>query len=68
LSDMTFAMEWPPGSRQIQHFREIERAEFFTIRQARDKLKAAQVPFLDRLMAMLSSRGITAGAGEARQS
>lgn len=68
LSDMTFAMEWPPGSRQIQHFREIERAEFFTIRQARDKLKAAQVPFLDRLMAMLASRGITAGAGEARQS
>jgi predicted NUDIX family NTP pyrophosphohydrolase len=57
-SGMTFAMEWPPGSRQIQHFREIDRAEFFEIRQARDKLKPAQVPFLDRLLAMLSSRGI----------
>ena len=34
------------------------RAEFFEIRQARDKLKPAQVPFLDRLLAMLSNPGI----------
>jgi predicted NUDIX family NTP pyrophosphohydrolase len=60
LSSMTFPMEWPPGSHIIQHFQEIDRAEFFTIQQARFKLKAAQVAFLDRLLAIFSNRGIQA--------
>jgi predicted NUDIX family NTP pyrophosphohydrolase len=45
----TYDMEWPPGSGRIQSFPEIDRAEWFGLDEARRKLKAAQVPFLDRL-------------------
>jgi predicted NUDIX family NTP pyrophosphohydrolase len=45
----TFHLEWPPGSRIIREFPEIDRAEFFQLDKARRKLKAAQGPFLDRL-------------------
>jgi predicted NUDIX family NTP pyrophosphohydrolase len=51
----TFAMEWPPGSGRMQHFPEVDRVGFFGIRQAREKLKDTQHPFLDRLLAALSN-------------
>ena len=46
-----FSMEWPPGSGQRQEFPEVDRAGFFAIDQARDRLKVAQQPLLDRLLA-----------------
>ena len=48
----TFEMEWPPRSGRIQAFPEIDRVEWFDLDAARRKLKAAQVPFLDRLQPM----------------
>ena len=48
-----FEMEWPPRSGKRKQFPEIDRAEFFTEAIARQKLKSAQVPFLDRLRAAL---------------
>ena len=45
----TFSMEWPPRSGRQQEFPEIDRAEWFTLAQAREKLIEAQVAFLDRL-------------------
>ena len=45
----TFEMEWPPRSGRIREFPEIDRVEWFDLPMARVKLKAAQVPFLDRL-------------------
>src|SRR5213079_1376391 len=49
-----FEMEWPPRSGKFKEFPEIDRAEFFTEEIARQKLKSAQAPFLDRLRAALS--------------
>jgi len=49
-----FEMEWPPRSGKHKMFPEVDRAEFFTEDIARQKLKSAQVPFLDRLRAALS--------------
>ena len=49
----TFSMEWPPGSGRIQRFPEIDRVGFFPLRQAREKLKDTQHPFLDRLLQAL---------------
>jgi len=54
LKSNTFEMEWPPRSGKLKEFPEIDRAEFFTEEIARQKLKPAQVPFLDRLRAALS--------------
>ncbi len=46
-----FELEWPPRSGKMQSFPEIDRAEFFSIPEARRKLKETQHPFLDRLQA-----------------
>ena len=45
----SYEMEWPPGSGRIQSFPEIDRVEWFGMDEARRRLKAAQVPFLNRL-------------------
>ena len=45
----TFEMEWPPRSGRMQSFPEIDRAEWFTLDDAREKLNPAQAEFLDRL-------------------
>jgi predicted NUDIX family NTP pyrophosphohydrolase len=50
----TFRMEWPPGSRIIQEFPEVDRAQYFQVPVARRKLKAAQCRFLDRLQSYLA--------------
>jgi predicted NUDIX family NTP pyrophosphohydrolase len=52
-----FDLEWPPGSGRVQTFPEIDRVEFFPIAEARVKLKATQIPFIDRLLESLSSGG-----------
>jgi predicted NUDIX family NTP pyrophosphohydrolase len=45
----TLELEWPPRSGRTQEFPEIDRVEWFTLEDARTKMRAAQVPFLDRL-------------------
>ena len=45
----TFEMEWPKGSGQIEHFPEIDRAGWFGLDQAREKLVKGQRVFLERL-------------------
>ena len=50
----TYELEWPPRSGVVQSFPEIDRVEWFDLAAARQKLKAAQVPFLDRLQAALA--------------
>jgi predicted NUDIX family NTP pyrophosphohydrolase len=45
----TFELEWPPRSGRMQRFPEIDRVEWFDPDEARRRLRAAQVPFLDRL-------------------
>ena len=45
----TFKMEWPPRSGRTAEFPEIDRAGWFGIDEAREKLNLAQAEFLDRL-------------------
>ena len=52
----TFEVEWPPRSGRLQQFPEIDRAEFFPIEKAREKINEAQVAFLDRLVESLGTR------------
>jgi predicted NUDIX family NTP pyrophosphohydrolase len=46
----SFEMEWPPRSGRRQQFPEIDRAQWFTLDEARAKLVSAQVELLDRLL------------------
>jgi predicted NUDIX family NTP pyrophosphohydrolase len=48
-----FAMEWPPGSGQLQEFPEMDRAEWMTAERAARKLVKGQLPILDALRAHL---------------
>jgi predicted NUDIX family NTP pyrophosphohydrolase len=56
LLSNTFEMEWPPGSGRVQLFPEIDRAEWFSVPEAREKIVAGQRPFLDRLEQFLATR------------
>jgi len=49
----TFQMEWPPRSGQLQEFPEVDRVAWFDVPTAAVKLVKGQVPFLDRLTALL---------------
>jgi predicted NUDIX family NTP pyrophosphohydrolase len=48
-----FDLEWPPRSGKYESFPEVDQACFFSDELARRKLKSTQVPFLDRLRAVL---------------
>jgi predicted NUDIX family NTP pyrophosphohydrolase len=50
----TFEMAWPPRSKNMQEFPEVDRAEFFSLAVAREKVNPAQVAFIDRLEQILS--------------
>jgi predicted NUDIX family NTP pyrophosphohydrolase len=50
LASNTFAMEWPPRSGKQQEFPEVDRAEWFDLGTAREKILPAQAELLDRLL------------------
>ena len=54
VTSNTFTMEWPPRSGRTAEFPEIDRAGWFEIETAREKLVAAQAEFLDRLLERLA--------------
>jgi predicted NUDIX family NTP pyrophosphohydrolase len=49
----TFELEWPPRSGRRQSFPEIDRAAWFGLAEARERLNPAQAAFVDRLEARL---------------
>jgi len=55
LRSNMFEIEWPPRSGRKQSFPEVDRAGWFTLSEAREKINAAQRPFLDRLEAACTS-------------
>jgi predicted NUDIX family NTP pyrophosphohydrolase len=46
----TFTMEWPPRSGRQAEFPEVDRAEWFGLDEARQKLNAVQAELIDRLV------------------
>ena len=53
VSEM-FEMEWPPRSGRIQTYPEVDKACWFAIYEARDKMLVSQTPLLEELEVMLS--------------
>ena len=45
----TFSIEWPPKSGETREFPEIDRAGWFTLSEAREKLLPGQLPLIDQL-------------------
>lgn len=49
LRSNTFSTEWPPRSGRFQDFPEVDRAEWFSIETAYQKIQQGQRSFLDEL-------------------
>jgi predicted NUDIX family NTP pyrophosphohydrolase len=50
----TFKMEWPPHSGKLKDFPEIDRAAWFSLEAAREKILKGQRPLLEHLEEMLT--------------
>jgi len=55
LVSNTFELQWPPRSGRVQSFPEVDRAAWFGLDVARERLNPAQAAFVDRLEALLAS-------------
>jgi predicted NUDIX family NTP pyrophosphohydrolase len=51
----TFELEWPPKSGRTQEFPEIDRALFYDLAAARQKILVSELPLLDRLSELVIS-------------
>jgi predicted NUDIX family NTP pyrophosphohydrolase len=49
LTSNRFQMQWPPRSGRMMEFPEVDRGQWFSLREARERILAGQRPFLDRL-------------------
>lgn len=50
----SFAMEWPPRSGRTQDFPEVDRAGWFDLPTAREKIHKGQIAILDELESKLT--------------
>jgi predicted NUDIX family NTP pyrophosphohydrolase len=53
----TFMFQWPPRSGKMIEIPEVDRAEWFGLDAARERINPGQVPLLDRLEQILGSTG-----------
>jgi predicted NUDIX family NTP pyrophosphohydrolase len=53
LTSNTFVMEWPPRSGRRREFPEVDRAAWFDLATARQKLIGGQAELIDRLLGVL---------------
>lgn len=51
----TFTLQWPPGSGNWQSFPEVDKAGWFNLAEAKEKINAAQIFFLEETERQLSS-------------
>ncbi len=54
IASNSFAMEWPPRSGQTREFPEVDRAAWFDLETARQRILKGQIAFLDELEDLLS--------------
>ena len=49
ITSNTFTMQWPPRSGRTQEFPEVDRAQWFALSEARERINPGQAALLDRL-------------------
>jgi predicted NUDIX family NTP pyrophosphohydrolase len=53
----TFSIEWPPRSGRMRQFPEVDRAEWFGLDDAQERITKGQRGFIDQLRARLPPEG-----------
>jgi predicted NUDIX family NTP pyrophosphohydrolase len=51
-----FSIEWPPKSGKTREFPEIDRADWFTVDVAKEKILKGQLSLIDELVEILKGR------------
>lgn len=59
----TFQAEWPPRSGVMRSFPEVDRAQWFSLPEARERINAAQADLVERLAAAVGPRAPAGPAG-----
>ena len=54
LTSIATTTEWPPRSGRVISIPELDRAQFFTIADARKAINVGQAELIDRLLAKIS--------------
>jgi len=57
IQSNTFSMEWPPKTGKLEEFPEVDRAGWFSLNAARERLIGGQHAFLERLAAIVNDQG-----------
>lgn len=57
VASNTFTMEWPPKSGRLMEFPEMDRADFFDVAAAGQKVKAAQMPLVEECEQIVLGKG-----------
>jgi len=50
----TFTLEWPKNSGKVHAYPEVDKAGWFDIELAKEKIRKGQIGFIDRLMDILN--------------
>jgi predicted NUDIX family NTP pyrophosphohydrolase len=53
IKSNTFLMEWPPRSGRKEEFPEVDRAEWFKMKEAKRRINQGQVPLIEELERMV---------------
>jgi len=59
LKSNSFSMEWPPRSGRFAEFPEVDRAAWFDLPEARNRILDGQVSFLDQLDRLVRTSAAT---------
>jgi predicted NUDIX family NTP pyrophosphohydrolase len=53
ISSNSFSLEWPPKSGKWKEFPEVDKAQWFDVNTAKEKINPAQASFIDELLQKL---------------
>jgi predicted NUDIX family NTP pyrophosphohydrolase len=53
IKSNTFTLEWPKNSGNVRQYPEVDKAQWFDVDQAREKILKGQTGFIDRLIERL---------------
>jgi predicted NUDIX family NTP pyrophosphohydrolase len=51
-----FEEEWPPHSGEFKEFPEVDKVGFFNIEEAKQKIKGAQIPLIEKLVMIIDTK------------
>ncbi len=56
ITSNSFEIEWPPKSGKKRSFPEVDRAAWFSIKEAKHKILKSQLPLLDSLLHAINAK------------